>query len=192
MIGKSLYLGEKIRLTALDVEKDASTLSKWTDQHAFDRRINFGMYRLISEYEMKKLLADKLKKAEEGGRELYFAVRLVSEDDLVGLAKIMDIYAANQVGNLQVDFGEPADLLRYGDELVEMMVRYSFMEISLYRLQVFCSAYETDLMALLERHGFMKDVQRREAVFHSGKYWDTYIYGILRGEYLYLEEVRAK
>lgn len=192
MIGKPLYMGEMIRLTALDVEKDAVSLSKWTDQHAFDRRINFGMYRLISEFEMKKLLAEKLKKAEEGGKELYFAVRRVDGDDLVGFARIVDIYPANQVGNLQTDFENPADLLKYGEELINMMTRYAFMESSLYRLQAFCSAYETDLMKLLERRGFTRDVLRREAVFHSGKFWDTFIYGMLRDEFLKLEEMRTK
>ena len=192
MIGKPLYMGEKIRLTALDVEKDSASLAKWTEQHGFHRRINFGMYRLISEYEMKKLLDEKLKKSDEGSKELYFAVRRVDGDDLVGLAKIVDIYASNQTANLQIDFGDPADLLKYGDELLEMMTRYAFMEISLYRLQAFCSAYEMDLTALMEKHGFLRDVQRREAVFHAGKNWDTFIYAMLRDEYLRTREERTK
>jgi RimJ/RimL family protein N-acetyltransferase len=192
MIGPSLYTSENIRLTAVDPEKDAAALSTWTDQHGFDRRFNYGLYRFIPEPEMKKMLEDKFKKAGEYFCQIYFAVRKKNEEGMIGFARIVDVYAANQAGSVYIDFGKKDDLLQYGSETLRLMMRYAFMEISLYRLQTSFSAYEGDLIALYERFGFLRDVRRREAVFHAGRHWDSMIYSMLRSEYLQTLEKEAK
>jgi RimJ/RimL family protein N-acetyltransferase len=192
MIGTSLYIGENIRLTSIDPEKDAAALSLMTEQHGFDRRFNYGLYRFIPEIEMKKMLEERFKKAEGNFREMYFAVRRKDSEDLLAFARLDDIYAANQAGSVFIDFGLESHLQECGKEVLTLMARYAFMELSLYRLQTSFSAYESELIKLYEQFGFKPEVRRREAVFHAGRHWDTMIYGLLRPEYFALTERGAQ
>jgi RimJ/RimL family protein N-acetyltransferase len=183
MLGKSLYLGETIELSAINAEKDAATFSKWAENPVFNRRINFGLFRPIPEHEMKKKLEEQLKKAEEKRNAYLFAVRKREGGDLVGFARISWMLPSHQVGAVYVDFGAADDMLAFGDETLQLMLRYAFMEVNLHRVGVVIPAHETEMIALYERKGFLREVQRREAVYHAGKYWDELEYSLLKPEY---------
>jgi len=132
---------------------------------------------------MKKLLTDKLKKAEEKRNAYYFCIRKHDNAELVGFARILDVLSPHQVGFLHIDFGSEADLDQYGEETLCMMLRYGFMEANLHRLEVSAPAYETRWIELLEKNGFLREVQRREAVFHNGQYFDDLVYGMVKPDY---------
>lgn len=183
MLGRSLFVGQTVELTSIDAEKDAVIFSKWSELPNFNRRFNFGMFRLIPEYEMKKKLADQLKKAEEKRNAYLFGIRTKEEKSLIGFTRIVWILHTHQVGTIQIDFGTEEDLKKYGDEAMKMMLHYGFMEVSLHRIEATVPGYESELIALYERMGFLREVQRREAVFHSGRYWDEMVYALIKPEY---------
>jgi len=183
ILGKQLFIGKGVDLTSIDAEKDAATFSKWAEQPQFNRRFNFGMFRLIPEHEMKKKLAENLKKAEEKRNAFLFAVRKHDGGDLIGFARIIWILHAHQVGTLFIDFGEETDLIKHGAETLQMMLRYGFMEANLNRLDVTLPAYETEMIALYESKGFLREVQRREAAFHANRRWDELVYALLKPDF---------
>jgi RimJ/RimL family protein N-acetyltransferase len=141
------------------------------------------MFRIIPEHEMKKTLAEKLKKAEEKRNAYYFAIRKKEDSALIGFACIGWTIPAHQVGGIQIDFGEEADLVKYGDETMRLMLRYGFMEAGLHRLMATFPTHETEQIALFERSGFLREVQHREAAYHAGRYWDKVEYALLKPEY---------
>jgi RimJ/RimL family protein N-acetyltransferase len=57
------------------------------------------------------------------------------------------------------------------------------MEVNLHRISSPVPGYETKMIALYERNGLIREVQRREAVYHDGTYYDEYEYGILKPDY---------
>ena len=183
MLGKSLFVGEAIELSAINAEKDAAAFSKWAEDPAFARRFNFGHFRPIPEHEMKKKLEEQLKKAEEKRDAYLFTVRKREGGDLIGFARISWMLSSHQVGGVYVDFGDPVDLDKYGNETLQLMLRYAFMEVNLHRVGVEFPAYETSMIALYEQNGFLREIQRREAVYHAGKYWDELVYALLKPEY---------
>jgi RimJ/RimL family protein N-acetyltransferase len=183
MLGKSLYIGETIDLTSVDTEKDAAMFSKWTQDPVFFRGFQDGYFRLIPEFEMKKKLAEKLKKAEEKRDAYYFCVRKHETSELIGFVRIIWVLHSHQVGFIHIDFGSNADFDQYADEALKMILRYGFMEASLHRLEMVIPSYEGKLVNLLERHGFLREVQRREAIFHGGQYYDELAYALLKPDY---------
>ncbi len=183
ILGKSLYVGEAIELSAIDAEKDAALFSQWTEQPAFNRHFNFGIFRPTAEHEMKKKLEELMKKIDEKRDAYFFVVRKREGNEPIGLAYIRHILHAHQVGSIHVDFGSDADLVKYGSEAMDMMLRYGFMEANMHRLGATLAGYETDMISLYESKGFLREVQRREAAYHAGRYWDEVIYAILKPEY---------
>jgi RimJ/RimL family protein N-acetyltransferase len=183
MIGKSLFLGEKVEFSAIDAEKDAATFTRWSMQPQFSRRFANGYFKPIPEHAMKKKLVEILKKSEEKRDAYLFAVRKRTEGDLIGFARIVEVLPTHQIANILIDFGNSADLAEYGPETMKLLLRYGFMEASLHRLGISLPAYDTEMIALYERFGFLREVQRREAVFHAGRYWDEVTYGLLKPDY---------
>jgi len=124
-----------------------------------------------------------LKKAEERRHSYYFAIRLSEGGDLIGFTCIVWVLHTHQTARFFIDFNKEENLLAHGDETLKLMLRYAFMEVSLHRLATVVSTYETSLILLLERFGFLREVQRREAVFHDGQYFDELDYALLKPEY---------
>ena len=183
MIGVSLFAGKKVELTAVEVEKDASALSKWVLRPSAFQHILTGNYHAVKESEMKKRLTDLLKKAEEKRSSYFFSVRTLSECKLIGFAQIPWIFQSHQTGRIAVDFGSDDDLAAYGDETLQLLQHYAFMEVNLYHLSTSIPAYEAATISLYERNGFLLEVRRREANYHQGKYFDELDYAQLRPEF---------
>ena len=64
-----------------------------------------------------------------------------------------------------------------------MTLRYAFMELSLHRLTLFIPSYNEAEIDLYEKAGFLRESQRRQAVFYDGKYYDELVYSLLRPEW---------
>lgn len=183
MIGKSLYLGEGVDLTALDAEKDAAVLSGWTVSPAFFTNFDEGYFRLIPEFEMKKKISEKLKKAEEKRNAFIFGIRKHGTNELVGYTAITWILYSHQVGYFHIYFADAGSWAAHGDEAMRLILRYAFMEASLNRLEAVLPANWEEHVQLLEKHGFLREVQRREACYHNGSYVDQLVYGLLKSDY---------
>jgi RimJ/RimL family protein N-acetyltransferase len=183
MIGKSLFIGDQIELTALDPEKDAEALSTWSSDKEFVGQFLEGPFRQYPIYELKKKVKEILKKADENNRSYYFAVRKKEDPTLVGLLRFGWIWPSQQVGRLFLDFGTEESRRLYGAEVLKMALRYAFMELSFHRLWAELPGNNLAKMELYEKAGFLREVQRREAVFFDGKYYDEITYSILKPEW---------
>jgi RimJ/RimL family protein N-acetyltransferase len=62
------------------------------------------------------------------------------------------------------------------------------MELSLHRLWTELSEHNPQKMLLFEKAGFLREVQRKEALFFDGKYFDQLDYSILKPEWKKLQE----
>lgn len=179
----SLYEGKLISFTALDPEKDAETLSKWSDSPEFVYRNFEGIYRQYSISELKKKLKEDLKKADENRRDYYFAIREKETERMVALLRFGWIMASHQTAFLFLDFENEESVTKFSGEVIPMTLRYAFMELSLHRLTLFIPSYNEAEIDLYEKAGFLRESQRRQAVFYDGKYYDELVYSLLRPEW---------
>jgi RimJ/RimL family protein N-acetyltransferase len=193
MIGKSLFIGENIEFTALDPEKDTEILSSWTRDQVFVQHLFEEPFRQYAVYELKKKIKEKIKKADENQRGYFFAIRKKGEAEIIGLLRFGWIFHSHQSGRLFLDFSTEECLLEFGNEALKMALRYAFMEMSLHRLWVEFSTHQIEEINLFEKAGFLREVQRRDASFFDGKYFDQVQYSILKPEWKKLipSEVQA-
>lgn len=189
MIGKSLFVGEKVELTEIDSDKDTEMLSNWMVYPYFSRMIFKQPYRLHTIAEVKKKFQEMLKEADEHHNSVYFGVRRPGETQLIGIAWFACIEGTNQTAAIRFFFDPEQDLGDLIDEAFHMFLRYGFMELSMYRLNAWIGGDNLEGVALLERSGFLREVQRREDVFTDGRYFDEYIYAMLKPEWkqIYME-----
>ena len=188
MIGTSLFIGKNIELTAINPEKDVESLSLWTTDQEFVKEFLEGDYRPYSAAELKKAISEKIKKADENHGSYYFAIREIGKPEIIGLLIFGWIWSSQQTGRIFLFFDEVTSLEKYGDEVLKLGLRYAYMELSLHRLWTELSEHNPVKLAIFERAGFLRETQRKEALFFDGKYFDQLDYALLKPEWKKLQE----
>jgi RimJ/RimL family protein N-acetyltransferase len=191
MIGKSLFIGDLIEWTALDPEKDAAVLSAWTTNLQFSSQLFEKPGRLYAVHEIKKKVKEQLKEADEKKNEFIFAIRKKGTKEMVGLLKFGWLQFSQQSARIFLDFESDEALDLYGSEIMTMALRYGFMEMSLHRLWLSLSGHQEKEIRLFESAGFLRDNQRREAVFHNGRFYDSLGYSLLKAEWKNKQQVEV-
>lgn len=192
MIGKSLFVGDLVEWTALDAEKDAATLSAWTANPHFSQKMFSKPARPYAIFEVKKKVKEMLKDADEKHEAFIFAIRKKGTNEMVALLRFGWLSFFYQGGGLFLDFVSAEGREQYGAELMTMALRYAFMELSLHRLWVTIPGFETETIQFYESAGFLREIQRREAVFHIDKYYDELVYSLLKPEWKLRQEQKKE
>lgn len=183
MIGKSLFIGDLTEWTALDPEKDAAALSTWTANLQFSSQLFQKPGRPYAVHEVKKKVKEQLKESDEKKNEFVFAVRKKGTREMVGLLKFGWLQFSQQSARLFLDFESDEAISLYGEEVISMVLRYGFMEMSLHRIWLMLSGHQQKEISLFEAAGFLRENQRREASFYEGRFYDSLGYSLLKPEW---------
>jgi RimJ/RimL family protein N-acetyltransferase len=190
MIGTQLFEGVDIHLTAIDPEKDAVLESAWMQDLSFADLQRQGTFHHPSVGEAKKNFEEMQKEAEEKGNQFHFAIRVKSDPRLIGFVHIAWVSWSNGSAFMRLVIAEPDDLARYGRAVLDMLLRYVFCELNLYRVAVILPEYNREMGDLWEGAGFQLEVRMRDFYYRSGRLWDQLIYGMLSEEWQRKPEVQ--
>jgi RimJ/RimL family protein N-acetyltransferase len=191
MMNKPLFEGPNLRLTAINPDTDAIQEARWTLDLDYAESLRNSYGRPMMLHEIKKLQEKMLKEADEKRNQFHFAIRLLDET-LIGFVHLPWVSWPNGICQLQMNFGEPAMLEMHGDAIIQMILRYIYTELNLYRVTASSPEYNGLLIHLYRQAGFSEEVRQREYCFRNGQLWDRLIFGLLRDEWaeVQLEAVR--
>lgn len=177
-----LFEGDKIRFAAFDAEKDPDIFSKWSHDPDYMRMVEYEPARPLSPFHVKKKFEEMEK---EAGKNLFhFVIHSQDDDRTIGFAQIQWIEWNHGNAHMNMGIGSPDDRHKgYGTEAMQMLLRYAFEELNLYRLTLGTFEYNTVAQAFLVKNGWTLEVRRREAIYRDGRYWDVLTYGILAEEW---------
>ena len=174
-----LLRGTKVRLTALSRD-DAATISGWFGDVGYLRLQDTNMALPKNQAQM---LAD-LEELEKSSNAIAFAIRTVADGALIGTIGFYEIEWANQGAWLGMGLGErEAWGQGYGTEALHLALQYAFDELNLHRITLTVIAYNERAIALYERVGFQREGVFREFGQRDGRWYDMYLYGMLRPEW---------
>jgi RimJ/RimL family protein N-acetyltransferase len=183
-INSQLFESERIRLVEIDHEKDSEMEARWSHDAEYMRNIRSEPPRPLSVAQVKKKYENLDKEHNEGANFFLFSLRNKEDDRVVGFARIIWIEWTHGNGWLRLGIGDAKDRGKgLGREVLELLLRFAFQEINLYRLSAGVQEYNTQAIRLLERAGFVKEITRRQDLLWDGKRWDQYLYGLLRREW---------
>jgi RimJ/RimL family protein N-acetyltransferase len=128
---------------------------------------------------------EKLEKQIEESRNLYhFMIRAKADDRLIGTAAVQRIEWANGNAFLRLGIGAAEDRGKgYGTQALQMLLRFAFAELNLFRVSAMVPEYNETAIALLKKFGFTQEVCRRKALERDGRRWDFYVFGLLKDEW---------
>ena len=183
-IDTSLFDGKLIRLAYIDHDKDPQIESQWTHDAEFMRLMNLAPARPFSPAQLKKKYEAIEKKIEEDKNMIYFTIRLLADDRLVGYARIDWIEWTNGNACVKLGIGAPADRGHgFGTEALQLLMRYAFGELNLFRLSAEIPEYNPTALHLFQKLGFIEEVRRRQALNRDGRRWDLIWFGLLKEEW---------
>jgi RimJ/RimL family protein N-acetyltransferase len=181
----ALFTGKDLRLTPIDREKDPEVESRWTHDLEYLRMLDSELARPLTPAQVKKKYEEIEKESDQSRSRFYFALRTTSEPErLLGFLEIPWVMWNQGVAGIRLGIGDPADRRKgYGRQALQLMLRYAFDELNLYRLVAQIPAYNRIAIRLFEGAGFVEEVRRREALHRAGQRWDALEFGLLREEW---------
>lgn len=182
-IATSLYTGKLVRLTRIEMDKDAEVLAEWSKDATLGRMLYQTPARPLSPWQVKKQLEKVEKEVEEEKNLFYYHIRPVGEEKLAGWGKIEWILWPSQVGVIRMAIGPSEQKKGYGSEAFSLLLRFAFDELNLHRLTAILPEYNVEGNKLLKKFGFSEEVRRREVIFRDGRRWDLLNFGLLRSEW---------
>jgi RimJ/RimL family protein N-acetyltransferase len=103
---------------------------------------------------------------------------------LIGFARLQWVDWMHRVAPVFLGIGAPADRGQgYGQEALDLILRYGFDELGLHRVEAKFGGYNTGAARFFERNGFQLEVRRRQAVARDGQRWDMLQYALLQREW---------
>ncbi len=116
--------------------------------------------------------------------KFQLAITLKETGQLIGNCGIRLAHAAAR----QADLGYELDPDHWGHgyafEAAQAMVAYGFQALKVHRVWSWCVADNVRSAHLLEKLGLRLEGRLRENEFYKNRWWDTLMYGLLKGEWL--------
>ncbi|MGM1020821.1 MAG: GNAT family N-acetyltransferase [Bacillota bacterium] len=173
---ENLFYGDRIKLAAVR-EEDAETMFKWGEDAEYLRNVDTD---LALPYTLKQMESE----GSPSSNEVYFRLRTLADDVLIGFVAIHGIEWNNRIGQLAVGIGN-ADYRGkgYGAEAVRLILRYAFYELNLNRVGLDVIEYNEQAIRTYEQAGFQHEGRVRSAVLRDGNSYDRIMMGILYSEW---------
>ena len=190
-IQTQLFEEKDVCFGPIDFETHPDIESRWTHDAEFMRLMELKPVRPLSAAMVKKQYEAIEKEMDEQKSLFYFTIRARDDDRFIGKALIEYVDWASGNAYLRLGIGE-AEFRRkgYGSQALNLLLRYAFGEMNLYRVTAVVPAYNLGAMRLFQKFGFMEEVRRRKVLHRDGEFWDAIGFGLLNAEWR--ESVQAR
>ncbi|MFK4300849.1 MULTISPECIES: GNAT family N-acetyltransferase [unclassified Paenibacillus] len=173
---ENLFYGDRIKLSAVR-EEDAETMFKWGEDAEYLRNVDTD---LALPYTLKQMESE----GSPSSNEVYFRLRTLADDVLIGFVAIHGIEWNNRIGQLAIGIGNTDYRGKgYGAEAVRLILRYAFYELNLNRVGLDVIEYNEQAIRTYEKAGFQLEGRVRSAVLRDGNSYDRIMMGMLYSEW---------
>ena len=183
---KDLFRGELVRLTFEEPEVRAKAEVRWQQDTVFHRLSDSGPAGMTSEKKLKEWFE---KRNEQGFKpeRYFFNVRTLDDDKFIGFFGLwLDlIHSEGWVG---IGIGEREFWGKgYGTDMMKLCLQYAFTELNVQRVSLGLFDYNPRALRSYEKAGFRLEGRTRQDMLREGRRTDSLWMGILREEWLQMQ-----
>ncbi|MBS4172171.1 GNAT family protein [Bacillus sp. FJAT-49736] len=110
---------------------------------------------------------------------------LQENDQVIGDLAILDIEHQGRKGSFRIAITDEEYTSKgYGTEALRLIIEYMFNTLNLRRISINVYAYNQRAIATYEKLGFKMEGTLREDLYFDGKYYDNYLMGLMKNEYV--------
>ena len=181
-MNNNLLTGQVVRLTAMNAETAAEAFARWDRDSEYLRQLDSDPQWLNRAKKIKEAIE---KEQSEDPDTIAFSVRALVDDHLIGFVAFDGIDWRHGDTFVAIGMGEPAYRGNgYGTDAMCVMLRYGFMELNLYRIQLDSFSYNERAIKSYLKAGFSVDGRQRGMLRRDGQRWDFVYMSVLRDEWL--------
>ena len=187
---KDLFRGDLVRFTLEEPEIHAKAEIRWQRDSEFHRLADGDPARLFSE----KAIREWFQKQTEGVKpERYsFSVRTLAEDKYIGFLG-MSVDLIHNEAWVGLGIGEREYWSKgYGTDMMKLCLQYAFLELCVERVSLGLHEYNPRALRSYEKCGFRLEGRTRKDVKREGKRFDSLWMGILREDWLQMQNGDGK
>ena len=183
---KDLFRGELVRLTSEEPDFRAKVEVNWQRDSEFHRLADSDPAMMVSE----KKLKEWFEKQNESGfqsKRYSFSARPLDGDKPIGFFGLwVDlIHSEAWVG---IGIGEREFWSKgYGTDMMKLCLQYAFTELNVHRVSLGLHEYNPRALRSYEKAGFCLEGRTRKDTQREGRYTDGLWMGILREEWLQMQ-----
>jgi len=188
---RDLFRGELVRFTMEEPETYAKAEARWLRDSEFHRLMDNNPLRINSEKKIKEWFENRSEKGPEPDR-YFFCVRTLEDDKFIGFlgiwADLIHSEAWVGLGIGERDFWSKG----YGTDMMKLCMQYVFRELCLERLSLGLHEYNPRALKSYEKCGFRLEGRTRQDMMREGRRYNSLWMGILREEWLQMQNGAGK
>ena len=182
------FLGQLVRLSAPDAEKDAPAIAHWSREAEFVELLSSGIARPWSVAAIKKEIGESLGGDEPKPGAFPFHIHTLAAEGqparLVGIVDLVLEQWPHRDAWIGIGIGERADWGQgYGSDAMRLILRYAFDELNLHRVTLSVFEYNERAIHTYRKLGFVEEGRHRQRLRRFGRLWDMLIMGLLSTEW---------
>lgn len=185
---KDILKGELVRLSAIDPQEFGKAISNWSRDSELGRYWDARQVSLRS----AKSVSDHFEKElqETSPQEYNFTIRALDDDRLLG---DLGFFVTNNWGPrdafIGLGIGDRTNWGKgFGTDAMKIALRFAFTELNLRRVTLNVFEYNPRAIRSYEKTGFQHEGRLRKALLREGKRWDMLYMGILRDDWMELNQ----
>lgn len=130
-----------------------------------------------------------ISKANNNQKDIYFAICLNENDQMIGFTSITNIDYKNRIcaGGVLIGDKKYRDGFAYIESHI-LKINYIFEELNMHRYENSCLEEHTWTRAALDAFMFTYEGTQRDKIYKNGKYHDIRNYSILKHEFFEYKE----
>lgn len=177
--------GERVRLRAVEPE-DAPAFAAWINDPELRHLVGGSAYQYSLVAQQEAIRARRSSDWEHG---VWFAIEATDGGSgeaprLIGNLDLRALSAESRRGEIGMLIGDRAYWGRgYGSEALRLLCRWASSDLDLHRIELTVGAYNPRAQRAYENVGFVVEGRMREHRYIAGRYHDTVVMGLLRGEF---------
>ena len=183
---KDLFRGKLVCFTLEEPEMAAKVDVRWQRDTEFHRLADSSPARLNSEKKIKEWIE---KQIETGFKpeQYFFSVRTLAEDQYIGFLGLW-VDLIHREAWVGLGIGE-RDLWSkgYGTDMMKLCQQFVFDELCMKRLSLGLFEYNPRALRSYEKCGFRLEGRIRGELLREGRRYDSLSMGILREEWLQIQ-----
>ena len=181
------FEGRHVKLTAENPEVIARAMPRWNQDSEYFRLLDSEPPRLLSEKKIKEWFEKDLDKDDPDG--FFFSIKLKEVDQVIGFMGLFNLQWNHGDALAAIGIGEREHWGKgYGTEAMHILLAYAFNELNLRRVTLIVFDYNGRARRSYEKAGFVVEGRMRGMMLREGQRWDMLSMGVLKEEWLRMEE----
>lgn len=178
----TLLEGRLVRLATSEPAELGAAFARWERDSEYHRLLDNDPSHLWSARQYQAW--QEQDQASESLTQFTFSIRTLAEDRLIGFIGMGGFEWNHRASWVGIGLGERQDWGKgYGTDAMQIMLRYAFQELNLFRVTLGVFSYNPRAIRSYEKAGFTIEGRVRQIVAREGQYWDEVVMGILRPEW---------